>query len=74
MFNINCELDFENVSLPRKNFFKGDFTSRQTYPNDVNWSDMDEFNVQNSWTFILNHIEHCVDNFIPLKTDKPSKR
>ena len=29
MFNINCEVDFENVSLPRKNFFKGDFTSRK---------------------------------------------
>ena len=59
---------------PEKNFFKGDFTSRQTYPDYVNWSDMDELNVQNSWTFILNHIEHCVDNFTPLKTDKTSKR
>ena len=58
---------------PEKNFFKGDFTSRQTYPDYVNWSDMDELNVQNSWTFILNHIEHRVDNFIPLKTDKPSQ-
>ena len=66
MFKINCEIDLEKVSLPRK---KRDYTSCNTYLNDVNGSDMEERNVQNSWTFILNHIEHCVDNFIALKTD-----
>ena len=43
MVNINCEIDLEKVVLPRKNFFKGDYTSCKTYLNDLNCSDMRNF-------------------------------
>ena len=72
-FEVNCRLNVNMNKGERSNFFKGDYMACRDYLNNVDWSSVEDKNVHDSWDFILLHINHCIDHFIPVKRSKTSK-
>ena len=76
-FHIKCYFCVETEFKPRKNFFKGDYQSCNTYLSSTDWSEIDDLNVHDTWNFILHHIQHCIKEFIPklvIKNHKPKPK
>jgi len=72
-FDINCDYDIQNTNPPRRNFFKGDYPSISKYLGEIDWNCMDDMNVNCAWSYLLNHIHHCIEKYIPMKVSKGVK-
>ena len=62
--------DSENICRP--NFYKGSYNDIREYLSDVQWDQMDQMNIEDSWAFLLTHINFCIDKYIP-KTGSSQK-
>lgn len=68
IFNVQCDFSVTGSSKTRPNFYKGNYQDIRKYLEDVDWNEMTQMGVEESWTFFIDHIHHCVDTFIPVKS------
>ena len=64
-FEFPCKVNKITDQSNRLNFFKGDYSEIKSYLNTVNWNEMVEMDVEDSWTFLRQHLNHCFENFVP---------
>ena len=69
-FSIKYTDNEECEEKPRPNFFKGNYADIKQYLQDVKWEDMSKTDIDKAWSFFTHHVNHCIDNFIPLKNVK----
>ncbi|WAQ99940.1 hypothetical protein MAR_024313 [Mya arenaria] len=62
---IPCVVNKDRKPVNEVNFFKGDYVKIKNYLSRVNWKEMADMNVEDSWSFLLRHMDFCVENFIP---------
>ncbi|WAR22203.1 hypothetical protein MAR_016177, partial [Mya arenaria] len=62
--SIICEIPCV-VNKDREPVNKGDYVEIRNYLSSVNWKEMADMNVEDFWSFLLRHMNFCVENFIP---------
>ena len=53
LFHITCQFEKEEVNQQRPNFYKADYRFIKEYLSQVNWSEMNGLNTEDSWNFLL---------------------
>ena len=53
LFNITCQFEKEAVNKQRPNFYKADYRLIREYLSQVNWSEMEGLNTEDSWNFFI---------------------
>lgn len=66
-FDYVCQVEIKVQDTIRKNFFKGDYVKVKDFLSKVNWSEMDSMDIDDSWTFFIDKVNFCIENFIPVK-------
>ncbi|WAR26475.1 hypothetical protein MAR_012179, partial [Mya arenaria] len=62
---IPCVVNKDRKPVNKVNFFKGDYVKIKNYLSRVNWKEMADMNVEDSWSFLLRHMDFCVESYIP---------
>ena len=66
-FNITCPFEKEEVNQQRPNFYKADYRLIREYLSQVDKSEMKSLNTEDLWNFFVEKIQHCIDDFVPLR-------
>ena len=64
---LNCSIVNKESKTLKRNFHKGNYDIIREELSSVDWNNMDELNVEDSWNFFLDKINNCIDRYIPMK-------
>ena len=71
---INNDIKTKNEKIKKPNFDKANFSLINNFFNDVDWNNtLLEKDVNQSWDFIKNKIDHAIETFVPSKFIKTNK-
>lgn len=62
---IPCVVNKDREPVNKSNFFQGDNVKVRNHLSRVNWNEMADINIKDSWSILLGHMNFCVENFIP---------
>ena len=64
---LNCSIVNKESKTLKRNFHKGNYDIIREELSSVDWNNMDELNVEDSWNFFLDKINNCIYRYIPMK-------
>ena len=67
---IHCNLAVQDTDTVKRNFYKGNYEDIRQELSAVNWENMDNLNVEESWNFFIDKIKNSIDKHVPLKKVK----
>ncbi|WAR18737.1 YWV1-like protein, partial [Mya arenaria] len=70
IFKLPCEIERRREESNYPKFYKGSYEEIRKYLSEVSWQDIKDMNVDDAWQFILGHIGHCIDTYIPKSSIK----
>ena len=57
----------QDTDTVKRNFNKGNYEDIRQELSAVNWENMDNLNVEESWKFFIEKIKNSIDKHVPLK-------
>lgn len=67
IFNVLCNVERETNHIQRPNFFKANYQLIKDYLRQVDWNEMNDMNTEESWNFLMQKINFCIEQYVPLK-------
>ena len=67
-FDFACEVSINSENIDRPKYFKGNYVEIRDYLGNIAWNQMENMGVEESWKFLLDHLNTCIDRFIPRST------
>ena len=65
IFKLPCDIKRRPKESNHPKFYKGNYVEIRKYLSDVPWRNMRDMSAEDAWKFILGHISHCIDTYIP---------
>ena len=76
--SIEIELTFPRIGphsyTEKRNYYKGDYVNANIKLSDINWSSMLDMDLEASWQFFSEHVNHIVNETIPIHKEINPKK
>ena len=76
--SIEIELTFPRIGphsyTEKRNYYKGDYVDANIKLSDINWSSMLDMDLEASWQFFSEHVNHIVNETIPIHKEINPKK
>ena len=65
---LHCNLAVQDTDTVKRNVYKGNYEDIRQELSAVNWENMGNLNVEESWNFFIDKIKNRIDKHVPLKS------
>ena len=67
---LHCNLAVQYTDTVKRNLYKGNYEDIRQELSAVNWENMDNYSVEESWNFFIDKIKNSIDKHVPLQKVK----
>ena len=74
MAELNCSVIMKDSETVKRNVYKGNYDEIRNELITVNWREMDNMNMEESWEFFINKLNDSIEKHVPLNRNHQRRR